>query len=57
MVSSIGKFGSKAKDTFHNIKTGAKDMIKAAGDKIKDGASWLSEKLVMFGTILKIQVS
>lgn len=29
MVSSIGKFGSKAKDTFHNIKTGAKDMIKA----------------------------
>lgn len=44
MVSSIGKFGSKAKDTFHNIKTGAKDMIKAAGDKIKDGASWLSEK-------------
>ena len=45
MVSSIGKFGSKAKDTFHNIKTGAKDMIKAAGDKIKDGASWLSEKV------------
>ena len=30
MVSSIGKFGSKAKDTFHNIKTGAKDMIKEA---------------------------
>ena len=45
MVSSIGKFGSKAKDTFHNIKTGAKEMIKAAGDKIKDGASWLSEKV------------
>lgn len=45
MVSSISKFGSKAKDTFHNIKTGAKDMIKAAGDKIKDGASWLSEKV------------
>ena len=45
MMSSIGKFGSKAKDTFHNIKTGAKDMIKAAGDKIKDGASWLSEKV------------
>ena len=29
MVSSIGKFGSKAKDTFHNIKTGAKRYDKS----------------------------
>ena len=37
MVSSISKFGSKAKDTFHNIKTGAKDMIKRQAIKLKMG--------------------
>ncbi|MCH4326227.1 phage tail tape measure protein [Staphylococcus haemolyticus] len=45
ITESIGKFGNKAKDTFHNIKSGAKEMIEAAGEKIKDGASWLGEKI------------
>ncbi|MEI5759056.1 phage tail tape measure protein [Staphylococcus aureus] len=40
-----GDFGSKAKNTAHNIKKGAEEMVEAAGDKIKDGASWLGDKI------------
>ncbi|HDT6656259.1 TPA: phage tail tape measure protein [Staphylococcus aureus] len=40
-----GGFGSKAKNTAHNIKKGAEEMVEAAGDKIKDGASWLGDKI------------
>ncbi|MBA8777190.1 phage tail tape measure protein [Staphylococcus schleiferi subsp. coagulans] len=40
-----GDFGAKAKNTAHNITEGAEDIVKAAGDKVKDGASWLGEKI------------
>ncbi len=40
-----GDFGSKAKNTAHNIKKGAEEMVEATGDKIKDGASWLGDKI------------
>ncbi|HDB0766883.1 TPA: phage tail tape measure protein [Staphylococcus aureus] len=40
-----GEFGATAKNTAHNIKKGAEEMVEAAGDKIKDGASWLGDKI------------
>ncbi|MDU0374336.1 phage tail tape measure protein [Staphylococcus pseudintermedius] len=41
----VGNFGAKAKDTAHNITDGAEKIVDAVTDKIKDGASWLGDKI------------
>lgn len=41
----VGNFGAKAKDTAHDITDGAEKIVEAIGDKLKDSASWLGDKI------------
>lgn len=45
LKGAVGGFKDKARNTAHNIKEGASGIMEEVGDKVKDAASWLGDKI------------
>lgn len=45
LKGAVGGFKDKTRNTAHNIKEGASGIMEEVGDKVKDAASWLGNKI------------